>query len=135
MAANKERAEREAKKLADEHAAKLAAALRKPPTTTQGSQTETGDAAAIRETNNMILEDLYCLVDDFCKTFMPEWHASLIENQIRQKPWSCQMSPSEIMLIMILFHQQQYRNFKTFYLMHVQKYMSKYFPNFHTLLQ
>jgi len=76
----------------------------------------------------MILEDLYCLVDDFCKTFMPEWHASLIENQIRQKPWSCQMSPSEIMLIMILFHQQQYRNFKTFYLMHVQKYMSTDFP-------
>ena len=59
MAANKERAEREAKKLADEQAAKLAAALRKPPTTTQGSQTETGDAAAIRETNNMILEDLF----------------------------------------------------------------------------
>jgi len=76
----------------------------------------------------MILEDLYCVVDDFCKEFMPEWYASLIENKVKQKPWSCQMSPSEIMVIMILFHQQQYRNFKAFYLMHVQQHMKKDFP-------
>lgn len=76
----------------------------------------------------MILEDLYCAVDDFCKEFMPEWHASLIENQVKQKPWSCQMSPSEIMVILILFHQQQYRNFKAFYLMHVQQHMKNDFP-------
>jgi len=76
----------------------------------------------------MILEDLYCVVDDFCKEFMPEWYASLIENKVKQKPWSCQMSPSEIMVIMILFHRQQYRNFKAFYLMHVQQHMKKDFP-------
>ena len=76
----------------------------------------------------MILEDLYCLVDDFFKEFMPEWYASLLENQIRRKPWSCQMSPNEIMVITILFHRQQYRNFKEFYLMHVQKQMENDFP-------
>lgn len=76
----------------------------------------------------MSLEQLYCNVDDFCKVFMPEWHASLIEYQLKRKPWSCRMSPSEIMVIVILFHQQQYRNFKAFYLLYVQKHLKKEFP-------
>ena len=77
----------------------------------------------------MSLEELYCKVDDFCQSFMPEWHASLIENKIRQKPWSCRMSLSEIMTLVISFHQQQYRNFKAFYLFHVQKNLKKEFPH------
>ena len=76
----------------------------------------------------MSLEDLYCEVDDFCKEFMPEWHASLLEHGVRRKEWSCTMSPSEFMVIVILFHQQQYRNFKAFYLLYVQKHLKNEFP-------
>lgn len=76
----------------------------------------------------MILEDLYCQVDDFCQAFMPEWHKSLVDNGVRKKPWSCQMSCSEIMTILLLFHQQRYRDFKTFYTKHVQLYLQKEFP-------
>ena len=81
-----------------------------------------------KEGVSMSLEELYCNVDDFCKVFMPEWHASLIENKLRQKQWSCCMSASEIMTLVILFHQQQYRHFKAFYKMHVQKNLKKEFP-------
>ena len=76
----------------------------------------------------MSLEELYCEVDDFCKAFMPKWHASLLEHGVRRKEWSCTMSPSEIMVIVILFHQQQYRNFKAFYLLYVQKHLKNEFP-------
>jgi hypothetical protein len=83
---------------------------------------------AQKEGAEMILEDLYCQVDDFCQAFMPKWHESLIDNGLRKKPWSCQMSGSEIMTIIILFHQQKYRDFKTFYTKHVQVYWRKAFP-------
>jgi hypothetical protein len=60
----------------------------------------------------MILEELYCQVDDFNQGFMCEWEATLIENKVSKKSWECQMSASEIMTIMILFHQKNYRTFK-----------------------
>jgi len=76
----------------------------------------------------MILEELFCQVDDFCREFMPKWESQLISNGVQQKSWQCQMSASEIMTILLLFHAQRYRDFKTFYLQHVQTYLKKAFP-------
>ena len=73
----------------------------------------------------MSLEELYCQVDDFCLAFMPEWEASLIGEGVCHKPWQCQMSASEIMTIMILFHQHHDRNFKHFY----QGYVCRVWPD------
>ena len=77
----------------------------------------------------MILEEMFCQVDDFCNLFMPSWETCLLEQGLQKKTWQCQMSSSEIMTILILFHQQRYRNFKTFYTEHVQKYLKKEFPD------
>lgn len=77
----------------------------------------------------MVLEELFCMVDDFCISFMPQWENTLIEEGICQKTWQCRMSPSEIITILLLFHQHQYRNFKHFYLGYVKRFMRSDFPD------
>jgi hypothetical protein len=77
----------------------------------------------------VILEALFCQVDDFCISFMPQWEKTLIEADVCRKTWQCTMSPSEIMTIVLLFHQSSYRNFKRFYIDHVMCYMRSEFPN------
>ena len=76
----------------------------------------------------MILEDLFCQVDDFCQAFMPDWERSLIDQVACRKAWQCQMAPSEIMTVVILFHQASYRNFKNFYIGYVQRFLKAEFP-------
>ena len=76
----------------------------------------------------MILEELYCLVDDFSLVFMGEWEATLIQEGACKKGWECRMSVSEIMTIMILFHQKNYRTFKHFYTGYVAVFLKKEFP-------
>jgi Transposase DDE domain len=77
----------------------------------------------------MILEELYCQVDDFNQSFMVDWEATLIEEGVCKRSWECQMSASEIMTIMILFHQKNYRTFKHFYTGYVAIFLKQYFPN------
>jgi len=76
----------------------------------------------------MILEELYCLVDDFSQEFMGGWEATLIQEGVCKKSWECQMSASEIMTIMILFHKKNYRKFKHFYIGYVSLFLKKEFP-------
>ncbi len=60
------------------------------------------------------LEELFCCVDDFCQTFEPQWKQQLLGSglKLRNRPRS--LSLSEIMTILIGFHQSCYRNFKTY---------------------
>ena len=76
----------------------------------------------------MILEELYCQVDDFNQRFMADWEATLVSQGINQRTRPCQMSASEIMTIVILFHQKSYRNFKAFYTGYVQRFLQREFP-------
>ena len=75
--------------------------------------------------NNLI--GLFCIVDDFCNIFEPEWNKSLIETKIKKRIKPSNLTTSEVMTIIILFHQSCYRNFKTFYIEHVSKHLLKYF--------
>lgn len=77
----------------------------------------------------MILEEIFCQIDDFCELFMPSWEKQLIDHGLARKYWQCQMSASEIMTIVVLFHEKQYRNFKTFYEGYVKRYLADAFPN------
>ena len=73
------------------------------------------------------LVTLYCLVDDFMQAFMPQWSKTLLtDRQQRHKP--SRLSPSEVMTIIIHFHQSGYRNFKHYYLHHVRLHLSQDFP-------
>ena len=55
---------------------------------------------------------LYCDVDDFWKQFKLEWEAHLIDSgKIKRGP-EPELSISEMMTIVILFHQSNYRTFR-----------------------
>jgi Transposase DDE domain len=80
-----------------------------------------------REREMSVLE-MFCDVDDFMLSFEPHFKASQIaEGKQRQR--AGQLSPSEIMTILIHFHQSQYRTFKAYYTEHVQVYLTSEFPH------
>lgn len=74
------------------------------------------------------LDALFCDVDDFCKSFESQWKAKLLTHggikRIREKS----LCLSEIMTILISFHQNHYRNFKHFYTDYVKQHWSLAFP-------
>ncbi|STX60444.1 membrane-associated, metal-dependent hydrolase [Legionella israelensis] len=74
------------------------------------------------------LVELFCIVDDFCQKFLPIFEQQLINisGKVRKKP--CSLSMSEIMTIVIHYHQSNYRNFKSYYSYVLQKDLRPYFP-------
>jgi Transposase DDE domain len=74
------------------------------------------------------LVELFCDVDDFCRVFLPVWEQQCLENGTRQRKRPSRMTPSEIMTILIAFHQSHHRNFKHFYLGLVYQYHHQDFP-------
>lgn len=74
------------------------------------------------------LEDLFCHVDDFCQSFEPLWQRQLISHGLKTRQRKRALCLSEIMTILIAFHQSHYRNFKRYYLHHVSQYWRKAFP-------
>lgn len=76
----------------------------------------------------MDLTKLYCSVDDFWKSFKQEWDKHLIDNAKKKRGPKSELSIPEMMTIVILFHQSNYRTFKYFY-EYVCKYLQRDFPN------
>ena len=70
---------------------------------------------------------IFCSIDDFCKEFVPNWENQLITGGKKRLKKS-NLSLSEIITIQVLFHISGYRNFKTFYLDYVCKFLSNDFP-------
>ncbi|MBL8677458.1 MAG: IS982 family transposase [Alphaproteobacteria bacterium] len=64
------------------------------------------------------LEEIFCFIDDFCKYFEKEQAGRLLCSlkQKRKRRRECQMSLSEVMTILVMFHYSHYRTFKDFYL-------------------
>ena len=67
-------------------------------------------------TDEMSLEDLFCAVDDFCRLFLPDWHRQQLQHGERKRRRGCRLVLSEIMTILIHFHQSHYRDFKAYLL-------------------
>lgn len=74
------------------------------------------------------LEELFCSVDDFCQGFEPQWKQQLLGFGLQQRKRQRSLSLSEIMTILIAFHQSCYRNFKTYYQEKVQTQWAADFP-------
>jgi transposase len=74
------------------------------------------------------LEDLFCSVDDFCQQFEPLWQQQLLGNGLAQRNRPRSLCLSEIMTILIGFHQSAYRNFKAYYIEKVQLQWQSAFP-------
>ncbi|MEO1149150.1 MAG: IS982 family transposase [Cyanobacteria bacterium J06638_22] len=75
------------------------------------------------------LVELFVAVDDFWIVFCPVWNDHQLTSGERQRIRAAQLSESEIMTIVILFHQSQYRHFKAFYLDYVCRHLKPAFPN------
>ncbi len=77
----------------------------------------------------MSLLALFCRVDDFWKSFAPAWQQRLLAAGARKRQRAGNLSASEIMTILIHFHQSHYRDFKAFYTQHVLAHLRSEFPD------
>jgi len=77
----------------------------------------------------MSLLELFVSVDDFCQIFLPVWEKKLLADGSKKRRRARQLSISEIMTIIIYFHQSQYRNFKAYYIEHVCQHLKAEFPH------
>ena len=66
---------------------------------------------------------LFCAVDDFCQRVQQQ-QLPAGGRRVRQSG----LYASEIMTIMIHFHQSGYRNFKSYYTRHIQRHLRNAFP-------
>jgi hypothetical protein len=60
----------------------------------------------------MSLTQLFSDIDDFCQGFTPEWKKNLLEQGVKKRNRPRALSQSEIITIVIHFHQSGYRTFK-----------------------
>ena len=74
------------------------------------------------------LVELFVHVDDFWQANRDAWYQHMLESGTRQRIRDKQLSESEIMTIVILFHQSGYREFKKFYLKYVCVHLKHAFP-------
>ena len=77
----------------------------------------------------MSLLELFVDVDDFCQIFLSSWQKRLLDDGSKKRLRAGQLSMSEIMTIIIYFHQSRYRNFKSYYIEHVCQHLRAEFPN------
>lgn len=75
----------------------------------------------------MSVLELFCDVDDFLLTIEPQWKACQVQAG-RQRERMGQLCPSEVITILIHFHQSHYRTFKAYYTEYVQVYLTGEFP-------
>jgi hypothetical protein len=80
-------------------------------------------------THNKIIE-IFCIADDFCKQFSQEFkkHQITPKNGKKHRNRPCEMSDSEIMTILLLFHYGTFKNFKHYYLHYIGVHLKEYFP-------
>lgn len=77
----------------------------------------------------MSILDVYCSVDAFWQQFAPWWEREQLASGQRRRQRATRLSPSEMMTILILFQQSDYRTFKGFYTQHVQTHLRAEFPH------
>lgn len=75
----------------------------------------------------MSLVNLFVDVDDFCQTLSALMSQPVLgrANRPGRKP---SLAASEVMTIIIYFHQSRYRDFKTYYTQYVMKHLRREFP-------
>ena len=76
----------------------------------------------------MSLLELFCSVDDFMIGFEPQLKAMQLASG-KQRERSGQLCLSEVMTLLIHFHQSHYRTFKAYYTEYVQARLSREFPH------
>lgn len=78
----------------------------------------------------LTLISIFCDVDDFCKQFEQEWRRVLIEDSCsnNRRNRTTELSLSEAITIVTMFHKTGYRTFKDYYNRFVASFLKAYFP-------
>ena len=76
----------------------------------------------------MELVALFYLIDEFCKEFEPKWQAERLRSGMSRNR-SSRLSLSEILTIIVHFHQSNHKTFKHYYLRYVCTQLRSDFPN------
>ena len=74
------------------------------------------------------LLELFVHVDDFCQAFLPTMKQHLLSSGAIKRHRERSLAVSEVMTILIHFHQSHYRNFKAYYCEHVLPHLRSEFP-------
>ena len=74
------------------------------------------------------LTELFCLMDDFCRRFEPAWEQPQLTSGAQKRRRRSTLSLSELMTLVVLFHQLRFRQFKRFYLDYGCRYLRAAFP-------
>jgi len=75
------------------------------------------------------LVELFVGVDDFCQVFLPKLKQHLLSSGEIQRQRARSLTISEVMTILIHFHQSHYRNFKAYYCEYVLVHLRSEFPD------
>ena len=76
----------------------------------------------------MSILDIFCDVDDFMILFDRWFKQHVLTHKPSNRGCKATLSMSEVMTIIIWFHQSHYRDFKAFYTQYVQKHLRAEFP-------
>lgn len=76
----------------------------------------------------MKITQIYCDVDDFCRTFIPEWQKQQLTQGDQKRQRAPRMSYSEMLSILVYYQESGYRTFKWFYQRLVQVSWREAFP-------
>jgi hypothetical protein len=74
------------------------------------------------------LLELFCDVDDFCKGYLPFLQQQMLSSGLITRQRARSLTISEVMTILIHFHQSHYRNFKAYYCEQVLPHLRSEFP-------
>ena len=79
--------------------------------------------------------EIYCIADDFCKEYELELNKKALSlsnpspNTPKTRNRKGRMSDAEMIIILVLFHSNTFRNFKHFYLFYLCRELKEEFPN------
>lgn len=76
----------------------------------------------------MSVLELFCAVDDYCQA-MTQRYGDQLPAKSQQRVRQPGLTASEIMTILIHFHQSHYRDFKAYYMLYVRRELRAEFPN------
>ena len=76
----------------------------------------------------MSILDIFCDVDDFMILFDRWFKEHALTHKPSNRGCKATLSMSEVMTIIIWFHQSHYRDFKAFYTQYVQQHLRAEFP-------
>ena len=75
-----------------------------------------------------MLTKIFCEIDDFMQEFEEKYKKKLITDGNDKVEYKSRLSMSEVMTILVYYHNYGNRTFKDFYLKTVQKILKSYFP-------